>query len=143
MDWDFIFQLIQSIGIIVSFLVTIYTLRINSKQTKATNSLLITQHHREIWTTIYQTETLKRVFDKQVDLITTPITDEELAFTNMIYLHMSACLKLSNTKSCYKIEGMEEDIKDILTFPIPKQIWIDVYKFHDKQFVDFVNRSCI
>lgn len=84
-DWNFIFQLIQNIGIIASFIVTIYTLRMNSKQTKASNSLLVTQHHREIWTMIYQTNSLKRVFEKDVDLISKPITDEEVAFTNMIF----------------------------------------------------------
>lgn len=142
-DWNFIFQLIQSIGIIASFIVTIYTLRMNSKQTKSSNSLLVTQHHREIWTMIYQTNSLKRVFEKDIDLISEPITDEEFAFTNMIFLHMSACLKLTTSKACYKIEGMEEDIKDILSFPIPKQVWIEVYKFHDKQFIDFVTKNCL
>lgn len=139
--YELVFQIIQSTGIILSFLLTVYTLRINQKHLKASNSLLITQHHRELWSTIYETEDLKRVFQRNVNLIEEPVTEREFTFTNMIFLHMSGCLKLSKTKSCFAIEGMENDIKDILSYPIPNYVWLQVYRFHDKDFIDFVARN--
>ncbi|MCX8074880.1 MAG: hypothetical protein N2749_04760 [Clostridia bacterium] len=138
---ELIFQTIQSAGIVASFIITIYTLRKNNRTIKASNSLLITQHHREIWTTIYQTDSLKRVFDKNADITKEPVTDEEFCFVNLIFLHMSSCLKLSNADACYKIQGMEKDIQDILSYPIPKYVWLNVYKFHDKVYADFVMRN--
>lgn len=136
-----VFQIIQSAGIILSFILTIYTIKTNEKHLKASNSLLITQHHREIWSTIYGTDDLKRVFQKNVDLISQPVTEREFTFTNMIFLHMSGCLKLTNTKSSFPVEGMENDIKDIMSYPIPNYVWLQVYKFHDKEFIDFVARN--
>ena len=130
-----IFNWIQSLGIIFSFIVTIASFKITQKQLKASNSLLITQHHRELWTTIYETDELKRVFNKNIDIVTNPVTEREFRFANMIFLHMSGCLKLSKTNSCFHIDGMENDIKDILSYPIPNYVWINAYRFHDKIFV--------
>lgn len=135
---DFIFQLIQSFGIISSFIITIYTLIKSNKQQKATNSLLITQYHREIWSLVYQTEELNRIFDAEANIFETPISEKERAFTNMIFLHMSACYTTMKTKACEPIEGLELDMKDILSYPIPKAVWMDVAKFHNKDFVEFV-----
>lgn len=138
-DWfEFIFQLIQSLGIIITLVITIVNLLKNNKYLKSSNSLMITQNHGEIWINILNNDDLKRVFDKNADIVSTPVTEKEHYFTNMIFLHMSSCLKMCNSKSCFQIEGMKNDIKDILSYPIPNFVWTSVYKYHDKEFVDFV-----
>ena len=45
-DWfEFIFQLIQSLGIIITLVITIVNLLKNNKYLKSSNSLMITQNH--------------------------------------------------------------------------------------------------
>jgi hypothetical protein len=62
-------------------------------------------------------------------------------FTNMIFLHMSAVLKAQKAGAIYQVDGMERDIKDIFKYPIPKAVWADVCRFHDKMFVEFVSNN--
>jgi len=64
-----IFHIIQSIGIIASFLITLHTIKTNNKQLKVHNKLMVTQQHRGIWTITYQTDTLNRIFDSKADIV--------------------------------------------------------------------------
>jgi len=138
--WGDIFALTQTLAIIVTLGITIFTVARNSKIIKTSNTLLINQHHREIWTATIITNKLKRVYNMDVNIAKKPVTDEEFMFVNMVFLHMSACLKLMREKACFPIEGIERDIKDIMRYPIFQYVWSDVWKFHDRHFVEFVLR---
>lgn len=134
------FSLVQSIGIIATLLLTTTMLRRQMNQTRVSNSLLVTQHHREIWSLTFENDALKRVFDKEADIQATPITEQERMFVNLIFLHMSASFKAIQAQAIYPVDGMAEDLIDILSHPIPFQVWSDMKPYHDKIFVNFVNR---
>ncbi len=56
----------------------------------------------------------------------------------LIFLHMSAAFKAQKNSSVHSIEGMDLDILEVLSLPIPKQIWTEVKGFQDRDFVDYV-----
>lgn len=132
------FNVVQTIAIVTTLLVTLVTLLRQGNQLKVANSFLVTQHHREIWNLIFTSASLSRVFEQDVDLETEPITEREKMFVNMIFLHMSASLKAVQAGAIYPIDGMEADIQDILSHPIPYMVWQDVKTYHDKGLLDFV-----
>lgn len=133
------FAAVQSVGIIASLLFTAYATFRNSQLTKVSNSLLITQHHREIWSLYLSHEKkLARVFSENPDLKWKPVTEAEKTFMILIFLHMSAAFKAQKNSSVHSIEGMDLDILEVLSLPIPKQIWTEVKGFQDRDFVDYV-----
>ena len=99
---------------------------------------MVTQQHREIWTITYQTDTLNRIFDSKADIVIEPVSEQEFTFVNMIFLHMSSCFELSEAKVFDLPIGIKADLKDILSYPIPNYVWLNVYKFYDYDFVQFV-----
>ena len=132
------FSLAQSVGIIATLILAILTLVRQMRQTRAANSLLVTQHHREIWALSIQNTNLFRVFDLKTDLERDPITEQERTFVYLILLHMSATLKATKAKVIFPVDGMRSDIEDILAHPIPATVWLEVKPFHDAAFVRFV-----
>ncbi len=134
------FNLTQTLGIVASFAVAVFALRWQSRQIKIANSLLINSHHREIWGHLFNDKELSRVFQKDVDLHSKPITDREHVFVNMIFLHMSACLKGIQSRAIDPVEGVENDLRNIMTYPIPRAVWHKVAKYHDHSFYEFIEK---
>lgn len=133
-------NIISNLALIITLLITLYSLIKNNQYLKASNYLLINQHHREIWNNIYQKNSLKRVFDYNVQR-PFKVSDEEFQFVNMIFLHMSGTYKLIKKRACYKVDGMDLDLMDIMSYPIPQKVWKEVSKFHDKDFIKYVNTT--
>lgn len=122
-------------------LFAVYSLREQTRQLKVGNALVITQHHRELWGYMLDHPDLQRVFDKTADIVAQPISERERMFVNMMFLHSSVCLKAAREKVIPPIEGIEADIRDILSYPLPKAVWKDVRPYHEKTFAAFVQQS--
>lgn len=134
------FDIVQTIGIVASILLARKASRDQARQVEVSNALLITQHHRELWSQMLEHRELARVFDPAPDLVASPITEQERLFTNMLFLHTAGCLRASKAGVAPAIEGIEADLADIFSFPIPRQVWSDVHAFHEKEFSEFVSR---
>ena len=132
------FELVQTIVLLTTLIITIITLSKNTKQAKSNMLLQITAAHRDIWSNIYKSNKLKRVFTQNPNLEEKPITEEESMFVNMVFLHMSSCVRSIKNGSFFKLNGIKEDLLDILSYPIPRQVWEQNKKYHDKIFVNFV-----
>src|SRR3954465_1382794 len=102
---DHWFQILQTVGIIFSLLFTATQIRFQRKSQKVTNSLLVTQHHRDIWKTFISDERLSRLFQAGPNLNAQPITEHERMFINLLFLHISGVLKATKAKAIYPIEG--------------------------------------
>lgn len=136
-----IVDIIQTAAIVITLLITLFVFAKNIANLKVQSQFSVNQAHREIWGNLYSSDKVSRVFSKNPDLIQCPVTEEEKMFVNMIFLHMSACLRAIKLKNIYKIEGIKEDLADILSYKIPQIVWNEVERFHDKHFIKFVNRT--
>jgi hypothetical protein len=133
------FQLLQTIGIIASILFTATQIRFQRKSQKVSNSLLVTQHHRDIWKAFISDEKFSRLFQNHIDLVSSPVTEPERMFMNLVFLHISAVLKAIRAKAIFPIEGLESDVGDMLSYPIPREVWREVADYQDVQLREFVN----
>ncbi len=61
------FDLLQSVGIIGSFLLAAYTMWTDAKARRIGNSIAINDQHRKIWKDIYEHPQLARVLDAEAD----------------------------------------------------------------------------
>lgn len=135
---DEVFNLIQTIALILSFVLSFITLLFSIRTTKINNGLLINQHHRELWLEFCSNDSLSRIFEENIDLLNFPLTFKEKQFMNMIFLHSEESYIASKRKGAYKIEGLYDDILDMLSYPIPMIVWKEYSPYYDKMFVKFV-----
>jgi len=139
MNW---LDIIQTLAIVMTLILSIVTNKYNIKQTKLNNRLTINSSHREIWTFyIDHFDELKRIFEKQPDINTKPITDNERFFVNMVLLHANVSLKANNAKTIYQIDGLKRDIQNFLSFAIPREVWKANFSVLDKDFIAFCHSN--
>ncbi len=129
---------VQTIGIVASIYFAIRAARDQARQLRIANSFMITQHHRDLWGYMLDHSDLQRIFDPTVDTVAAPVTERERTFINLLFLHSAACLKAIRTGAVSPVHGIEADIKDILSHPLPYAVWLDVEPFHDRDFALFV-----
>lgn len=135
------FSVVQTIALLGTLLVTLITLCKNIKQTKVNTYLQITNAHRDLWSNIYPSKKLERVFTKKPDLIKKPITEDEKTFANLVFLHMAVCVRAIKDNVMFNITGVRADLLDILSYPIPQQVYEENKKFYDELFIAFVEET--
>ena len=131
--------LIQTIAIVSALVVNIIVVIKQINQTKIDVLLKITNAHRDLWSNIYKSPKLKRIFKSNVNLKVKPITEEEAMFVNMLFAHMNASVQSVKYGTVFNFDGMEEDFKNILSYPIPNLIWNKNKGYYDKIFVEFIS----
>jgi hypothetical protein len=136
-------QLFQTVGIIASILFTATQIRFQRENQKVANSLLVTQHHRDLWKTYIADTRLERIFQENPNLNAQPPTEYERVFLNLVFLHISEVLKAIKADAIYPIEGLQSDVRDILSYPIPRAVWEGIAKFQDEQLQEFIYRATL
>lgn len=132
---------VQSVGIIAGLWFTAYTVLKEEKARKVSNMLTVAQHHREIWGAFYQRPELARVQKSKVNLEKSPITDAERMFVNLVIVHVDVVWRATKEGVFLTIEGLNKDIGEFFSLPIPMAVWEQFKSFHDAAFVSFVD-SC-
>lgn len=137
------FDVIQTLAIIVTLLVTAAALRKTENTEKVGNSFLLTQYHRELWTYYLDNlDNLNRILSRDCNLDDESITKHERMFATLLFLHLSTALKAQDANAIYPVEGMEADFQDILKNPIPRAVWSRIEPFQDRITVKFI-RKCL
>lgn len=136
------FSLLQSAGIIGSLLFTGISLRVDSKERRASHELAITEAHRELWANIYKRPGLSRVLDPNADLSRHPVTREEEMFILLLVVHLNTALELLKPGRFAKPdEGLRKDIRWFFQLPVPQFVWEQTKVRQKGEFVRFVE-SC-
>jgi hypothetical protein len=134
-DW------IQSVGIIGGLVFTALALRADTKSRRAENLIRITENHRDLWTRFDAVPTLQRVLDPHPDLAATPITHEEARFVQFMILHLHTTFQLAKVGLYRQPATIEEDVRSLLSFPLPKAVWKSLKEFQDEDFVEFIEKA--
>ena len=79
------FVLLQSAGIIASLVFTFHSLRSQTKASRVSNLLAITESHREFWSELLHRPELKRVLDEQAKASGGNYQGEEIFITFVIF----------------------------------------------------------
>jgi hypothetical protein len=134
------FDLLQTVGIVGGLLFTAYTTRKDDGSRKIANLIAIKQQYREIWKELYDRPQLARVLEKRVDLKAQPTSLQEWLFVKLLILHLDTVYHAMKADMFVSLEGLQKDIKEFFSSPIPWTIWEKLKPFQDEDFVEFVER---
>src|ERR1035438_1416573 len=132
------FDLTQTIGIIGGLLFTALSIRSGEKVQAITNTIAVNEQYSRIWHEFYERPTLARILKKDVDLNRQPVSNDEALFVKTLLLLLDVVRRTMNAGIFVKIQGLQKDIQDFFTLPIPKAVWEEIKPFQDRDFVLFV-----
>jgi len=132
------FDLLQTVGVVGGLLFTAYSIRREESSRKITNLIAIKEQHREIWKELFDRPKLSRVLRGNVDLKRQPISDEEYLFVKLLILHLDTVHRAMKSGMFVKLEGLQKDIVEFFSSPIPKGVWEEMKPLQDEAFVRFV-----
>ena len=136
------FDLAQTVGIIGGLLFTAHAIHRDEKARAITNTIAINEQYSQIWREFYERPELARILKTNVDLNQKPISNNEALFVKTLLLHLDVVRRTIKAGIFVKIQGLQKDIRDFLTLPIPKSVWGKIKPFQDQDFVTFVE-NCL
>lgn len=136
---DYWFDLVQSIFIVVGFVMAAISLRQDIRSRKVQNLFEIGRSHREIWQVIFSNPKLERILQPNPNLQDQPISPQERRLVLQIIFHLQSVFEAHRARQILPINGLEEDIEQFFSYPIPKTIWERHTKFQNEQFTSYVN----
>jgi hypothetical protein len=131
-------NLLETVGIIGSFLLAAYTARRDDRARRIANSIAINEQHRNIWKNIYEHPELARVLD--IDADAKDISTGEEMFVITLISHLSTVFRAVKQGEFVTLEGLQRDVREFLILPIPKTVWEKIKPFQDEKFVVFVEK---
>ncbi len=133
---------VQSAGIVFGLLLTTLTIRRDTKARRTTDLLSLAQHHRDIWSELHRRPDLRRIIEKDVNLIATPITPAEDEFLNIVFVHYYTgwLLMKNGVFTMIPKRASAADIRGFFSLPIPKAVWQETKQNRDPKFVSYVER---
>ncbi|HXI84704.1 MAG TPA: hypothetical protein VNL17_11520 [Verrucomicrobiae bacterium] len=136
------FDVIQTVGIIGGLLFTAFAIRRDEKARRISNLVSITDHYRQIWKEVYDRPKLSRVLEKHVDVKVQPPSNEEGLFINFLILHLSCVHQAMMDGMFIALDGLQADIKEFFSLPIPRAVWEKSKRLQNHSFVKFVE-ACL
>jgi hypothetical protein len=134
------FDLLQTVGIVGSLLLAIYTTRKDEWARRIGNSIAINDQYRKIWKDVYEHPELARVLDVEADAKDISIGEE--FFVTTLISHLSTVFRAMKHGEFVKLEGLERDVREFFALSIPKAIWEKLRPFQDGKFVAFME-NCL
>jgi len=136
------FDVVQTAGIIGGFLFTAQTIRRDEKARAISNTIALNEQYNQIWRELYERPELGRILQNDVDLNRQPISNDEALFVKKLILYLDVVRRAMNAGIFVKIQGLQKDIQDFFSLPIPKAVWEKIKPFQDKEFIALIE-SCL
>lgn len=83
---------------------------------------------------------LARVLDADINLITTPVTKQEITYVKLLFLHLDSSYRTIKTRGFKEPTNLTLDIQSFLSLPIPRHVWTTTRQIRDPEFVAFVEK---
>ena len=135
------FTLVQSIGIIGGLWMTTATLRGNSRSRRISDSLVLSQQHRDLWKEVHRRSDLQRLFAKEVDLVAQPIAIAEEEYLNLVIVHFQTTWMIAKEGSRDGLDALASDTRAFFSLPIPRRVWERTKGERPSRFVKFIDAS--
>ena len=132
------FDLLQTVFIVVGFVLTYRATRHDIRSSRVDHLLQINESHRDIWAKTYEQPELLRIKESELDLEKYPITESERRIVKEGILHIYAVYEAIQNRQIDKGK-MEKDIAGYLQLPIPNAVWQEVKIYHNQQFVSYID----
>jgi hypothetical protein len=140
LHWLHYLDAFEGLIVTLGLLLTAYTIHKDERARKIANLLTIHERYDHLWSRLFTNPELQRVLKKDVDVNRHPVSDEEVLFVKMLFLHLDTVHRAAREGMFVKIQGLKSDIKDFMALPIPKRVWERLKPFQDENFVTFVEK---
>lgn len=135
------FDVFQSIAIVTTLVIAIASFRSETKSRHISNQIDLMNSHRDIWKQIIEKTNLDRIRLSSVDLEEEPITQQERQFVKLIIQHVNTSFQANTASQVNPIEGLEEDLIQFFSNPIPKIVWKEVRRLQNSEFRELVDKQ--
>jgi hypothetical protein len=130
----------QTGGIVASILFAAVSLRDTRHTQRISNLFALTRYHRELYGVLFDRPKLHRIFSDKVDLIQHPVTEDERLFLTFVILHLDLALEATRMNAIVHIEGLERDLADLFSKPIPRAVWKEVRSVQNRHVVSVLDK---
>ena len=137
-DW---FHVIETAGVIGSLLLAAYTTRKDERARRVSNSIAINEQYRKIWKEVYSRPELERVLDEKADVTFQSVSLHEQLFVNILIQHLGTVYRAMKEGEFVKLLGLQKDVNEFFSLPIPKAVWEKSKPFQDSDFVAFIDTA--
>jgi len=137
------FALLQSVGIVCGLLFTSISIRRDTRARRTTDLLALTERHQELWSELHRRPDLQRLLNKEVDLVSRPVSAAEEEFLKIAFVHFYTGWLLAKSGALLTLETMAADVRVFFELPIPKFVWKQAREGRDAEFVRFVDKCVI
>jgi hypothetical protein len=90
---------------------------------------------------VFQFPALARVIDPVADVATNPITPAEELFVGLVISHLNSVFYAANDELVVKWEGVNRDVGQFFSLPIPKAVWQRTRPLQNLDFAAFIDAS--
>jgi len=135
------FAIVQTLGIVTSFLFTAYQVRKSRTSGVAANEIRLIELHRDLWKLTIEHPELMRPFSHNVDAGQLSLSPREHRFVNLLFLHISGAYALTETGEVRRMGDFRGDLGELLAYPAIRKFWEENKRLYDAKFVVFVD-SC-
>jgi hypothetical protein len=141
LNWlaEYWLDLAQTVGIVGGLLFTARAISKDERARTITNTIAINEQYSTIWHNFYERPELARILQKDADLNKQPVSNNEALFVKTLLLHLDVVRRAMKAGIFVKIQGLQTDIQDFFTLPIPKAVWEKIKPFQDKDFIAFID----
>jgi hypothetical protein len=133
------FDLLSAVGIISSLAFTAVSFREDTRSRRLNNLVRLTEQHRDIWEESQNNPKLARIRDAKADLYTKPVTAEETQFVMLLMFHLHCWYRAIQGKEVSSLDGLEKDIRNFFSRPVPRYVWEERKSFFDRDFRRYVD----
>ena len=116
--------------------------RAEAKSRQSENLIRITESHRDLWTRYDDSPALQRVLDPAANVDREPVTPEEARFVQFLILHIHLTYQLSKGGVYRQPEQVRDDIRGLISLPVPHAVWLKLRSLQNRDFVRFID-SCL
>ena len=135
------FGLIQSIGILGSLLLAGAAFRREARARRVSDTLLLNEQHRELWTELHRRPDLGRIMQDEVNFVAEPMSLAEREFLNLVIEHYRTGFLLAHEGIGNRLEVIQRDAEVFFKKPLPSRYWKETEQERDPEFVEFINRA--
>ena len=134
---------LESAGLIVSLGLATASFRAEARERRVSNLMALAEGHRELWLQITDRPELARILKRHLDLKKAPVSVVEERFVHLIITHLGVTYAAMQNRVLPNLVGLEEDVRNFFSLPIPAQVWKWSRRFQDPSFVHFVETAVI
>lgn len=137
------FNFVQTVSIVLGLLFTGFSLRRDTRSRRFSNLLALKEEHRELWNIIHEKPGFARILHREVDLVASPMTNEEEIFLRQMIVHFAVAWELIRDGTPLDLGAFRRDVAEIFSLPLPKLAWERAIVAQNPRFARFVERAVV